>query len=233
MSGKPDLVSTLRAHDLFRRFAAEDVAALSEIAVDKRWASGATIFQRGDEGDGMIVVTEGQVRLSLLAHNGREISLKHAGPGEIVGEIALLDGGPRSADATALTQTRGRFVPRAGFQRLVDQRPGLLRAINMYLCQRLRDTNELVESLALLPIEARLARFMLKQMAMAAVDDEAEGGLSLAMSQSALASLVGASRPKLNRVLVAWEKSGLIVRHGQQVRCKIGPLRRIAFPRDE
>jgi CRP-like cAMP-binding protein len=226
-------MATLAGHDLFRRFAADDIAALSEIAVDKSWAAGATIFQRGDEGDGMIVVIEGRIRLSLLAHNGREISLKHAGPGEIVGEIALLDGGPRSADATALTRTRGSLVPRAGFQRLVDRRPGLLRAINMYLCERLRDTNELVESLALLPIEVRLARFMLKQMALAAIDDETEGGLSLAMSQSELAALIGASRPKLNRVLVAWEKSGHIVRNGQQVRCKIGVLRRIAFPRGD
>jgi CRP-like cAMP-binding protein len=226
-------MSTLGTHDLFRRFAADDLAALGEIAVPKSWASGATIFQRGDEGDGMIVVTDGRVRLSLLAHNGREISLKHAGPGEILGEIALLDGGPRSADATAMTRTHGSFVPRAGFQRLIDRRPGLLRAINMYLCQRLRDTNELVESLALLPIEAHLARFMLKQLALSAIEDEAEAGVSLAMPQSELAALIGASRPKLNRVLVAWEKSGLIVRSGQQVRCKIGALRRIAFPRGD
>ncbi len=232
MQRKPDLMAALAASDLFRNFAAEDLAAMNSIAADKTWAPGTTIFQRGDEGDGMIVVLAGRVRLSLLARDGREISLKHAGPGEIIGEIALLDGGPRSADATALTRTEGCFLPRAGFQRLLDRRPGLLRAVIPFLCARLRDTNELVESLALLPIEARLARFMLKQMALEAIDESAEASLALPMSQSDLASLIGASRPKLNRVLMAWEKTGLIARDGKRLQCKVRRLRQIAFPRD-
>ena len=183
--------------------------AMREVACQ----AGQLIFSRGDPGTSMYLVVDGRVRLSVLTAEGRELSFAHAVPGDIFGEIAVLDRSTRSADATSLTATRLMSLPAAAVDRLIAEHPDLARAFMTFLCARLRDVSDHLEHIALLPIEARLARYLLATL------PEGAQSVALGMSQGELALLLGASRPKVNAALVALEDAGAIKRVGPVLQC--------------
>ncbi|GLK77526.1 transcriptional regulator [Methylopila jiangsuensis] len=214
--------------DLFAGARPEDVAALAAAARPRRFSAGATLFQRGDAGAEMFIVLEGRIRLSVLSAEGRELSLRHAETGALIGEMAALDGGARSADATAVTEARVLALARADMDRLLAERPSLARAVVRFLCRRLRDTTDQMESIALYRLEPRLARFLL---ALARADVEAgrrTARLELALNQSEIADMLGASRPKLNGALAALEAAGAVAREGRALRLQVDTLTAIA-----
>lgn len=191
--------------------------------------AGQAIFSRGDAGREVYLVTDGRVRLSVLTAEGRELSFAHAETGTVFGEIAMLDEGPRSADATAVVRTEALSLSRGAFMRLAEKRPHLVEAVVRFLCRRVRDADQQLEAIALCPIEVRLARFFLA--AARQKDPDAMEGkvtLDIAMSQSELAMLVGASRPKVNTALSMLEASGALSRKGSQFTCDIDELGPIA-----
>ena len=99
------------------------------------------------------------MRLSILTAEGRELSFAHAGPGQIFGEIAMLDGGMRSADATAVQRTVALTLSRGALLRVMQERPVVGEAMLRFLCGRIREADQQLEAIALYPIEGRLARF--------------------------------------------------------------------------
>ena len=107
------------------------------------------------------LVVSGRVRLSVLTAEGRELSFAHAEPGAIFGEIAMLDGGPRSADATAVNKVSALSLSKPAFKRLMETQPHVARAAVRFLCSRIREADQQLEAIALYPIEGRLARFFL------------------------------------------------------------------------
>ena len=119
------------------------------------------IFARGDTGREIYLVVKGRVRLSVLTGEGRELSFAHAEPGCIFGEIAMLDGGPRSADATAVNKVTALSLSKPAFKRLMDTHPLIGEAAVRFLCSRVREADQQLEAIALYPIEGRLARFFL------------------------------------------------------------------------
>ena len=187
------------------------------------------IFSRGDPGREIYLVVDGRVRLSVFATDGRALSFKHANPGDIFGEIAVLDGGSRSADAIALTRVAAMTLSQAGFNRLVENNPRVARAAIAYLCVRLRQTSEQAETIALHPIEVRLARFFLAKLKTRDAGDS-KLALDLGMSQSELALLVGASRQKVNAALASLEAGGALKRQAGRFVCNAAKLARIAMP---
>lgn len=191
--------------------------------------AGQVIFTRGDTGRDVYLVTQGRVRLSVLTAEGRELSFAHAETGSSFGEIAMLDEGPRSADATAVVKTDALSLGRAAFMRLAETRPHLVEAMVRFLCRRIRDADQQLEAIALCPIEVRLARFFLaatRQKDPDAVEDRVT--VDLGMSQGELAMLIGASRPKVNTALSMLESSGAISRKGSQFTCDIEELSSVA-----
>ncbi|MGD9669847.1 MAG: Crp/Fnr family transcriptional regulator [Hyphomicrobiaceae bacterium] len=191
--------------------------------------AGQVIFTRGDKGRDVYLVTQGRVRLSVLTVEGRELSFAHAEAGSVFGEIAMLDEGPRSADATAVVKTDALSLGRGAFMRLAESRPHLVDAVVRFLCRRIRDADQQLEAIALCPIEVRLARFFLA--AARQKDPEAVEGsvaVDLGMSQGELAMLIGASRPKVNTALSMLESSGAITRKGSQFTCDIEELSTVA-----
>ncbi|WP_210183235.1 Crp/Fnr family transcriptional regulator [Methylobrevis pamukkalensis] len=156
-----DIADLLRAQSLFAGLDDPDIAAVAALARRRAWPAGTLLFQRGDAGREMILVTSGRVRLSLLSPEGRELTLRHAEAGSLFGEIAVLDGGPRSADATAAAETEGLVIAKADLDRLMAARPQIAAAVIRFLCGRLRETTEQFETVALYRLEARLARFLL------------------------------------------------------------------------
>jgi CRP/FNR family cyclic AMP-dependent transcriptional regulator len=191
--------------------------------------AGQVIFSRGDPGREIYLVTKGRVRLSVLTAEGRELSFAHAETGAVFGEIAMLDEGTRSADATAVIRTEALSMGRGVFMRLAESRPHLVEAVVRFLCQRLRDADQQLEAIALCPIEVRLARFFLAA-ARQKDPDAVEGNVAidLGMSQGELALLIGASRPKVNTALSLLESGGAITRKGSQFNCDIDELSLVA-----
>ncbi len=185
------------------------------------------LFSRGDPGERIYVVREGNIRLAIATPEGRELSFQVAGPGDMFGEIAVLDGRPRSAEAVALSAAVCIGLEKRDFHRLRASRPGITEAALAFLCQRLRDVSDKLEGIALYPLEARLARFLV-----AALRGREPGkgrlALELPYSQSELALLIGASRPKINAALGALEAAQAIKRTQDRLFCDVALLTRIA-----
>ena len=107
---------------------------------------------------------QGRIRLSVLSSDGRELSLDHAAPGGIFGEIATLDGGERTAGATAITKVEAMSLPQRALMELIKSNPEVAMAAVRFLCTRLRETDQRLEAIALHRIEVRLARLMLSTL---------------------------------------------------------------------
>lgn len=225
MAGKNEAAEALAKAPMFGTL---DEAARAAVALEVRetaFEPGQVIFSRGDPGSEMHIVLKGRVRLSVLTSDGRELSFAHVEPPSIFGELAVFDGRPRSADATAVNKVTTLCLSKPAFTRLMRQKPEVAEAAIRFLSGRLRDADEQLEAIALHPIEARLARFFLASARQK--DPTAKAGrvsLSLPISQSELALLVGASRPKVNAALALLEAAGAIERKGAIVICDTAAL---------
>jgi CRP-like cAMP-binding protein len=179
-------------------------ARLAAAARPVKHAEGAVIFRRGDPGeDGMLLVLDGLVRLHLSGADGREMSLGLVGPGEPLGEIALVDGGPRSADATALTPVTGLMLRHADAAAVFTTDAAAALALLRTLAARLRRTTDQAEGLGIRSLPERVAATLLR---LAAADP---AGL-VRLPQGQIAALVAASRPKVNAVLSRFREEGLV-----------------------
>ena len=194
------------------------------------YESGQLIFGRGDPGEAMHLVVEGRVRLSVLSVEGKVLSFAHAGRGDIFGEIAPLDGGRRTADATALTDVTTGLLARSSLKSLMEAKPQLAQAAIGCVCQRLRVTSKQIETIVLHSTKVRLALFLL-----AAVALKVKGranlqsvAVDLGMSQTELGLLLGASRTKINEALAALEKLGAVHHTAGHIECHVDALRAVA-----
>jgi CRP-like cAMP-binding protein len=192
------------------------------------FTSDQMIFSRGDPGREIYLVMEGRIRLSILSSDGRELSFAHAGPGSIFGEIATLDGGERTAGATAMTRVQAMALPQKALLDLIASNAQLAGAAIRFLCARLRETDQRLEAIALHRIEVRLARLILSALKSQPPAKGPKVKLDLGMSQSELALLIGASRPKVNIALTMLEEMGAIERAGTSLMCDVGVLEGIA-----
>ena len=229
MISKDTIVKLLAGTPLFGSLDEVELRAVADEMRESTFEPSQVIFARGDAGREIFLVERGRVRLSVLTAEGRELSFAHAEPGAIFGEIAMLDGGTRSADATAVGKVVALTLSKPAFKRLVDTRPQVGDAAIRFLCTRIREADQQLEAIALYPIEGRLARFFLAAARQAAPDSE-EGRVTvnLPISQSELALLIGASRPKVNTALSLLESSGALERSGAKVICDIEELQAIA-----
>jgi CRP-like cAMP-binding protein len=231
MAASPQTVELLGRSPLFAPLTEPERRAVAEEMREVSYAPGQVIFGRGDAGRDIYLVTGGRVRLSILTAEGRELSFAHAEPGTIFGEIAMLDGGPRTADATAVNKVTALTLSKGAFTRLIESRPHLAEAAIRFLCARVREADQQLEAIALYPIEGRLARFFLATAKQRSAGKAPGGGkvtIDLEMSQSELALLVGASRPKVNAALASLEDSGAIERQDNRVTCDLDELAAIA-----
>ena len=229
MSKKADIGQILEGAQIFSEM---DDAAREALAAEHRpvtFNAGQAIFSRGDEGRELYLVLSGRVRLSVLTAEGRELSFAPAGEGDIFGEIAMLDGSPRTADATAVTETQAMSLSRAALDRVVESSPALAHSIISFLCRRLREADIQLEGVALHRIEVRLARYLAGLAQQVAPDrDEGHVDVEIGVSQGELALLLGASRPKVNGALTMLEDQGIVERVDGKLRCDLEELRALA-----
>ena len=179
--------------------------------------AGAVLFEQGEESDGLYIVIVGIVRIYLTADDGREATISLLEEGEMIGEIALLDGLPRSAGAAALTDTRVIFIPHKPFCELLDSSPQLSRQVMLMLCERLRAANSQVEQAIFHDLRYRLL-VLLRQIAV--IHGRIEKDLAIVdldLTQGMLAQMLGASREAVNKQLRALAKEGRVVMDGRQI----------------
>jgi CRP/FNR family transcriptional regulator, cyclic AMP receptor protein len=196
---------------LFRDLEAVDKEALLARAHIRRVAAGETIFLMGSPGDSMMAVLSGNVRISITSAEGREIVLAILSEHDVFGEIAMLDGKGRTADACAMTPCTLAILERRDVLAFLARHSSACSRLIEVLCSRLRHTDEHFAEVALLELPARLAKQLLR---MSSVDATlAPGGkqeVRIHLSQRELGNYVGAARESVNKCLGDWQRAGIV-----------------------
>jgi CRP/FNR family cyclic AMP-dependent transcriptional regulator len=200
----------LRRSSLFARLGDSEIDAVLARALVARHAEGDLIFAKGDPGNSMMAVLEGRIMITAPSQDGRQVVLTVMRDGDVFGEIALLDGKERTADATAMTDCELLIVPRRSLLALLERRPDLCIDLLIVLCERLRRTNEQVEDLAFLDLEARIAKVLIRLAEENGRGQSGSAPVGVKISQRALGELVGGSRESVNKHLQDWKRSGII-----------------------
>jgi CRP-like cAMP-binding protein len=195
-----DRLSFFRNHPIFGILGTELLQQLRTHARLKTVEKGATIFAKGDPGTGLFAILDGQVKIISFSTHGKYAVFNVLSAGDIFGEIALLDGGERTADVVAITECKLLVIERHEFLPLVHSRPEVAQKLIEMLCGRLRHTSRQVEEVMFLDLSAKLARALLR------LGESADDG-EVALTQSELAQIVGASRESTNKQLRDWEES--------------------------
>jgi CRP/FNR family transcriptional regulator, cyclic AMP receptor protein len=203
---RQQIETALRASFIFPLLAPSEQDRFIAAAIPQSWSADAPIFFMGDAGASMMLVQAGEIRISRPSASGRMIILNELKPGAVFGEIALLDGGERSADATATTNCKLLVFERRSFVTLLDNNWPLAEALLKLVCSRLRRADERVADLVFSDLPGRLAKELLAR----ARPGPNGGPMRVSDTQNILAALVGGSRETVNRCLRNWEKSGLI-----------------------
>ncbi|MDR3536488.1 MAG: Crp/Fnr family transcriptional regulator [Acetobacteraceae bacterium] len=202
--------AALLASPLFEAMQPAEIDTVLQMATERRVRRGQTIFQKGEDGTSMMAVLQGRVRISAVSLEGKEVTLNVINPGDVFGEIALLDGKPRSADAVAVDDTLVLVLERRVVLPFLKANPDLLLRLLAVMCDRLRRTSVALEEIALFELPVRLAR-VLGQLADDYGRPSALGTrIDFKLSQRDLSTLVASSRESVNKQLRAWQKDGLL-----------------------
>ncbi len=205
-----DSRALLGANYLFRDLDREIIDGLTNLAVTRKLGNGEALFFKGDEGDALYGVLDGRVRISTTAPNGKEVVLSMMERGDVFGEIALLDGLARTADAVGAASTQLIMIKRRDFLPYIPQQPKLAIHLLTIVCRRLRDASERIEDIAFLDLSARLAKTLLQMAQHQAGEDGDVSSVEIVISQSEMANFLGTSRESVNKHLQVWRKNDWI-----------------------
>lgn len=208
---------------VFSRLEPAQLDALAARMRRRAFGRGVIIFHQGMPGQALYVIESGSVRIFSLSEAGQEISVNIYGPGEIFGELSLLDGLPHSASAAAMEPTTVWMLFRDDFRRALEETPSMAIGIIEVLSARLRQTTSYAEELVFLDVSGRVAREVLKLAERYGVP-AAEGGviIDLPLTQGELATLVGATRESVNKVLAQFRGRGYLTLEGRRI-CVLQP----------
>jgi CRP-like cAMP-binding protein len=188
-------------------FGALDEVGRREL-ISHAWPRGVAacepIYHLGDPGHNMIAIVVGTVRISLPTVRGREIILADLPAGELFGELAMLDGKPRSADATALTKCELLVLERRDVLLVLEKYPEACLRMMEILCGRIRRSDERMSDIAFFDLPARLAKTLLNYPA------QGHGPIKLSLSQRELAEMAGGTRENVNRCMRDWQRRGIL-----------------------
>ncbi|MGC2776260.1 MAG: Crp/Fnr family transcriptional regulator [Bradyrhizobium sp.] len=219
-SGK---LSVLRQHAIFRELESDALDQLCRYAKPTSLKRGATIFSRGDPGSSLYAVINGTVKISVSSPDGRNAILNLISAGEIFGEVAVLDGRERTADATANTNCEILVIDRREFLPFVKSQPVLAMKFIELLCDRLRWTSDQVEQVILQDLPRRLANALLGLTEKRKLDPASR---TIAITQQEISEMVGMTRESINKQLRAWAARDWVrLEHGAIVLLNPEPLR--------
>lgn len=206
-----DKKALLANSELLRGLSEELLDKLIAMTVTRKLAKNETLFVKGDPGESFFGVREGKIKIVTTSPNGKEVTLNIIEEGRFFGEIAMLDGQERTADAVAMEKTELMVIQRRDFIPFLESQPKLCIQVMQLLCQRVRLTSEMVEDAAFLPLDGRLAKRLLN-LAEAYGEDGENGGvlIGLNLPQQELARMMGTSRESVNKQLQIWRNEGWI-----------------------
>jgi CRP-like cAMP-binding protein len=218
----------IRASYLFREVELPVIDRLARVSVVKTLKRRETLFMQGDEADALYGVLDGLIRIWIGNEAGKELTLSLQEPGDAFGEIALLDGLPRTANATALEETEVLTIRRADFLSVLESDPRLARHIIELLCERLRRNTDLLGDFAFSDLSRRLAR-KLDELALAHGEmREGQTRLGKRFSQTDLARMLGVSREAVNKQLAVFQQKDLLsLNEGRLTILDLAGLRRL------
>jgi CRP/FNR family cyclic AMP-dependent transcriptional regulator len=212
-----DIVTGLGRTSFFNGLDKDDLTRLAQISRATTYKADTLLFSQGDESDGLYCVADGIVRVFLTADDSRELTIQLSEEGEVIGEIALIDGLPRSAGAATLIETTLIFVPRQPFLTLLDSSSRLQRQIILGLCERLRQTNDQVNRAVFHDLRHRLL-VLLRQLALIHGRIERDVAIvELDLTQGTLAQMLGASREAVNKQIRSLIKEGRLSVDGHRI----------------
>src|SRR5438045_4711887 len=199
---EPDKATTyFKQVSFFADLSEEEIQALSSATKRRTFRSGEVIFHRDDPGQVLYMIKEGKVKICIISPDGQEVALTVFGKGEVFGEFAILDGLPRSADAVALERVECYTLQRSDFHKAIMKNPKIAIQVLEVLSKRLRTTDQMVEDLIFMDVYGRVAKRLLE---LADTHGSKVGNgirIDVRLTQQELASMVGASRESVNKVM--------------------------------
>jgi len=202
-----DGIALLQGHPVFGALAAAQIKRLGSLAHLRRVASGTTLFVKGDPGTALFAVVSGTVKITVPSIGGREATFNLLHAGDIFGEIALLDGQPRTADAIAATDCELMVIERRDFLGFVHGEPKVAMKLIELLCARLRVAGARTEEVAFLNLPARLACLLLRLREQNGAGADKD---KLSVTQQEISAMLGTTRESVNKHLQIWAKRRLI-----------------------
>jgi CRP-like cAMP-binding protein len=202
VSKQSEFAVLLKMNPLFAGLGEEALNSIANLCSRRQIDGNEVLFQKGDKGDALYGIRRGQIRIETGTAGGGRLTLNIMGPGDVFGEIALLDGQARTADATATEKSELYVLRRDDFLAYLEREPKISLRLIELLCQRIRWTSERMEEASLLPLNVRLAKRL--------VSLAADFGAEVHISQEQLGQYVGAARESVNRQLQEWRKQGIL-----------------------
>jgi len=201
-AGLTDKKALLQSHPFFTGLDGRIVERLVPHALTRKVKRGTLLFRKGDAGSSLYAVCIGAVRVSAPSDQGKDAIFNLIVPGEIFGEVAFLDGGPRTADAVMIESGELMVVERRDFLPLLKDYPELALRLLEVLCGRLRRTSQQVEDIVFLGLEPRLAKALLHLYD----HSSSKASQKFNVTQRDISQLIGASRESVNKQLRRWER---------------------------
>jgi CRP/FNR family cyclic AMP-dependent transcriptional regulator len=211
------VAAALHQTAIFRELDDSALRQLAQVCMQRAYRRNQYLWYEGDSGDYLVVVVQGLVKVTVTSPHGDEMLLVTLGPSEVVGELSVIDGGPRSASVVALKPTTGIVIGRAPLIALMQQSPICFDVLLRSLGALVRRLTEQATDLVFLDLAARVAKLLLREAERQSAVQGQGAVVDLGLTQTELAQMVGASRPAVNRVLQSLVARGLIEINGHEI----------------
>lgn len=189
-------IDILRRVPLFESLSDADLNSFADFVRERSYPKGSVIVFEDDPGDALYVVASGQVKVVLVAEDGREVILSVLGPGSFFGEMAILDDEPRSAHVIAMEESNLLMLRREDFQARLRSMPDVAISLLKEISRRLRRADEKIGSLVLLDVHGRLAHLLLRM-----ADEEQGDRITRKLTHHTIAQMIGSSRETVSRAM--------------------------------
>ena len=210
-------IDFLRNVSLFESLNQKELESLSDVTFTRTFSKDNVIILAEEEGDTLFILKKGQVKVSIVSEDGREVILSLLGSGSVFGELSLLDGKPRSANVVAIEETDLLMLRRTDFIQLIYKTPQIATALLAELASRLRKTDRQIEGLALLDVTSRISDTLLQLAAEQGVETVDGVTIHSRPTHQELANMSGTSRETVSRVLKRLEGQGYINCSGRKI----------------
>lgn len=199
----------LRRVPLFAELSPAELDRIAAVAIPRSYPKGVRVFHEGDSSDACYIVRAGDLRVTREHPDGRAIALATLGPGDFFGELAMIDGGSRSASVETLADAELLALPAVDVRRVIAENGDIAAKLIVAITRRLRETNERVARQSFQTVPSRVAGVLAQLIAEEAIPEDREG-VTVRMTQADLAQLAGTSRESVSRFLATLERAGVV-----------------------